>query len=214
MRSTCLALAAVFTAVVLPARAELLRARQASAMCASAGALARLGMPGGGSRNIGDHVLPAVARIARDGNCIDFPEGNVVILEKARGHTSIVRSDSLSGDGVMIEVIVANIDYVPYVPPHSVFYDTIRAQCPGMLEGIAAEDPPREAFIDSLQPPLRASIGKVLEANCGPDGNCLRHNRAAEIERRHLDARWAGFLCANPKIAIEPNDSSSGPARD
>ena len=214
MRLRHLVLAAALAAVALPARADLLRARRASVMCTSAGALARLGLPGGGSRDIGDHVPPGIARIARDGGCTDFPEGNVVILMKARAHTSIVRSDSLSGDGVMIEAIVANIDYDPYVPPHNVFYDTIRARCPAMLDGVAAEDPPREEFISSLPPPLRASIGKTLDENCGVDGNCLKHNRAAEIERRHLDDRWAGFLCSHPGIAVERGDQSAGPAHD
>ena len=206
--------AALLVVIATPARADLLRAKRASVMCASAAALAQLALPEGGSRTVGDHVPPAIDKISHDGNCNDFPEGHVVILERARRHTSIVRSDSLTGDGVMIEVLVANIDYGPYTPPHDAFYDTIRAQCPTLLEGIAAEDPPREDFIESLPPPLRASISKKLDQNCDHDGNCLKHNIAAEIEQRHLQGRWASFLCAHPSIALEPSDRSSAPLRD
>ena len=158
MRLISLGLAIVAITIGSPAQANLLRAKRASVMCSWASALAKLGMSGGSSRDIGDHVPPTVAKIARDGGCTDSPPGNIVILEKARAHTSIVRSDSLSGDGVMIEVVVANIDFEPYVPPHTVFYDTIRNQCPNLLQGIAAEDPPSEDFIESLAPPLRKRL--------------------------------------------------------
>lgn len=214
MRWSCLGLAASLTVVALPARAALLEAKRASVMCVSAGALAKLARPDGGSRDVGDHVPPAIAAIARVGDCTDFPKGHIVILETARGHTSIVRSDSLSGDGVMIEAVVANIDFGPYAPPHTVFTDTIRKQCPGLLDGIAAEDPPRTAFIASLPPPVRTSIGKALDDTCGPDGACLARTEADEIGRRHLDDRWATFLCAHPADAIEPDDRTAGRVRD
>ncbi len=206
--------AALLVALARPADADLLRARRASVMCASSAALAQLALPEGGSRDVGDHVPPAIDKIAHDGNCNDFPEGHVVILERARRHTSIVRSDSLTGDGVMIEVLVANIDYGPYTPPHDDFYDTIRAQCPTLLEGIAAEDPPRNDFIKSLPPPLRASIDKAVDNNCGDQLNCMIRTQADEIEQRHLQGRWAGFLCAHPSIALEPSERSPAPLRE
>jgi hypothetical protein len=210
----CFGLSVLLIALASPAQADLLRAKRASFMCSSAGALAKLALPGGGSRDIGVDAPAEVTGIARGGNCIPFYEGHIVSLEKARKRTSIVRSDSLSGDGVMIEVLVANIDYGPYVPPHDVFYDTIRARCPGLLESFAAEDPPRRQFVESLPPPLRTSIDRAMDDTCGPAGDCLRHASAVEIDRRHLAGQWAAFLCAYPKAAIEPEDQSAGPVRD
>ncbi len=213
MRLKPIGLAALLAVTASPARADLLRARRASVMCASAGALARLGLPAGGSQDVGDHVPPAIAKIARDGNCTDFPEGSIVILQKARKHTSIVRSDSLSGDGVMIEALVANIDFAPYAPPHDVFYDAIRDRCADLLDGVAAEDAPVSDFIASLPTPLRTSIENAVGEDCGSVDSCWR-DRVTEIDQRHLDDRWARFLCAHPKIAVEPNDRAAVPVRD
>ena len=213
MRLKQIGLAALLVVIAVPARAELLRAKQASVMCSSAGALAKLGLPAGGSLDVGDHVSAAIAKIARDGDCTDFPQGSIVILEKARRHTSIVRSDSLSGDGVMIEALVANIDFEPYLPPHDAFYDAIRSQCAGLLDAVAAEDPPVSAFIASLPPPLRTSLEQSLDQDCGSVNNCWR-DRVDKIDQRHLQGRWANFLRAHPDIAVEPNDRSAVPVRD
>ena len=212
MHLKCLVLATIFSTAAASAQCELLKAKQASVMCSSASALAKLGLPEGGSRDTGDHVPASIAKTARDGGCTDFPAGHVVILEKARRHTSIVRTDSLSGDGVMMEAYVANIDFIPFIPPHDAFDDVVQARCPGLMEGIAAaEEPPAADFIASLQPSLRASVNKTLDQDCGADGNCLGRNRPAEIYRRHLEGRWAQFLCSHPSSAVEPNDRSATP---
>ena len=214
MRLKCLVLVTMFSTAAASSQAALLMAERASVMCTSATALAKLGLPGGGSRDSASPIPPSIASIVRSGNCTDFPAGHVVILERARLHTSIVRTDSLSGDGVMMEAYIANIDYGPYVPPHDVFDDAIRARCPGLMEGIAAEEPPASEFIGSLPPPLRSSIDKALDDTCGPDGYCLDRNRPVEIDRRQLQGRWALFLCSHPTIALEPTDRSAPPLRD
>ncbi|MCB8883348.1 hypothetical protein ACELLULO517_24075 [Acidisoma cellulosilytica] len=198
----------------LPAYAELLQASRASIMCSSASALAKLALPHGGSRDAGDAVPAAINQIARDGDCNEFPKGHLVILEKARKHTSLVRTDSLTGDGVMVEKLVANIDFQPYDAPHDAFSDTVRQKCPQLLDGLTAEDPPKNQFLNSLAPSLRASINKVVVADAGDSYTLIQNTLESEFYRRQLDARWAAFLCANPKIAIEPNDVNTGPVRN
>ena len=207
------ALVVTLGAAGLPARAEVWRAKHASVMCSSAGALAKLALPNGGSQASGDHVPPAITKIADAGGCIKFPAGQVVILEKNRGHTSIVRTDSGSGDGVMTDVLAANIDFAPYEPPHSPFYDTIRSRCPNLLDGIAAEDAPTNDFVQTLPPATRHVINQTAEDNCGT-GSCQTRTRADEIQKRHLEGQWASYLCAHPTTAVEPLDRSPSQIRD
>ncbi len=112
----------------------------------------------------------------------------------------------------MIEPLVANIDFEPYLPPHDAFYDATRSQCAGLLDAVAAEDPPVSAFIASLPPPLRTSLEQSLDQDCGSVNTCWR-DRVDKIDQRRLQGRWAKFLCAHPDIAVEPNDRSAVPVR-
>ncbi len=119
-------------------------------MCMSADALAKLSLPDGSSRGAGPNPSSAIGDIYRQGNCNDYPAGHIVILVKARRNTSIVRSDTLTGDGVMGTEFVANIDFKPYTTPHDSIDDTIRALCPARLEYYSALDVPAYGFIQTF----------------------------------------------------------------
>ena len=182
----------------LPAKADLLRATRPGVMCTSADALAKLSLPDGSSRTAASNVLPAVEAIARAGNCVDFPVGNVVMLLNHRNNTSVVRSDTLSGDGVLDTFIIPNIDYAPYSPPADEWNNAIRAQCPTKLDEIAVLRAPLGSFVASLPKPVSDSIDKAIDDQCGGAGPCSIVQRAVEVSKRHLVQRWAAFICRRP----------------
>ena len=182
----------------LPARADMLRATRPGIMCTSADALAKLSLPDGSSRTAASNVPPAVEAIARAGNCVDFPVGNVVILLTRHNNTSIVRSDTLSGDGVLDTFIIPNIDYAPYSPPTDEWDSAIRTQCPAKLEKTIVLRDPLGNFLESLPKPLSDSIDKAVDDQCSGAGPCSRAQYTVEIGKRHLVQRWAAFMCRQP----------------
>ena len=192
------AVIALLALTASPAKADLLKAVRTGVMCTSADALAKLALPDGSSRSAAADAPPSINAIAQAGGCIDFPAGNIVVVQAARKNTSIVRSDTLTGEGVLGTFIVPNIDYAPYAPPHDAFNDTIRARCPSKLEALAAETPPPSQFIASLPAPLRAEIDKAVDDACGSMGPCMTKQRIAEIGWRQLGQRWADFVCRAP----------------
>ena len=167
-------------------------------MCTSPDALAKLSLPDGSSRTAAANVAPAVQAIARAGNCVDFPVGNVVLLLTHRNNTSVVRSDTLSGDGVLDTFIIPNIDYAPYTPPADEWNTAIRAQCPTKLEETVLLRDPMDDFVASLPKPVGDAIDKGIEDECGGAAPCSRAQRATEISKRHLVQRWAAFRCRQP----------------
>ncbi len=188
-----------FSLALAPAaKADLLQAVRPGVMCVSADALAKLSLPDGSSRTAAPNVSPAIQVIARDGNCVDFPASNVVILLTARKNTSIVRSDSLSGDGVLETYIIPNIDYAPYAPPHDAFDDAIRARCPAKLDELIVLRSPTYGFVASLPRPLREQIEKTVDDECGGAPACSSNQRAIEVDKHHLVQRWAEFMCQRP----------------
>ncbi len=164
-------------------------------MCASADALAKLSLPDGSSLTAAPNASPTVEAIARAGNCIDFPADNIVILLSVRRNTSVVRSDSLTGDGVLETFIVPNIDYVPYAPPHDEFDDAIRARCPAKLDEVVVLRAPTSSFVELLPGPLREQVEKAVDHECGGAPVCSSAQRATEVSKRHLVQRWAEFTC-------------------
>jgi hypothetical protein len=179
------------------ARAELLQAIRPGVVCMSPGALAKLSLPDGSSRGAVPHPSSVIDDLYRQGDCNDYPAGHIVILVKARRNTSIVRSDTLTGDGVMGTEFVANIDYKPYTPPHDSIDDTIRALCPARLEYYSALDMPAYGFIQTLPPPIRDSIDNTVENECGMM-SCEIIDQVEEIEKRHLARRWIQYECYQP----------------
>ena len=190
----------LIAACLFPACADaaLLRATRPGVMCSSPAALAQLSLPDGSSRTAGSDAPPSVVAIARAGGCTDFPAGNIVILQTARRNTSIVRSDTLTGDGVLDTFYVANIDYVPYVPPSDPYMDAIRAQCPARLETFAVLGVPSYEFIESLGQPVREQILKTIDDTCGGAPACTRNQQVVEIDKRRLDPQWISFVCRHP----------------
>ncbi len=182
----------------LPAKADLLRATRPGVMCTSPDALAKLSLPDGSSRTAAPNVPPAVEAIARAGNCVDFPAGNVVMLLTHHNNTSVVRSDTLSGDGVLDTYTIPNIDYAPYSPPADEWDNAIRAQCPAKLEETVVLRDPMDGFVASLPKPVSDSIDKAIDDQCGGAGPCSVAQRAAEVSKRHLVQRWAAFRCRQP----------------
>lgn len=195
MRRQGLAILAFSLALAPPAKADLLRAVRPGVMCASADSLAKLSLPDGSSRTAAPNASPALQAIARAGNCVDFPAGNIVILLTARRNTSVVRSDSLTGDGVLETFIVPNIDYAPYAPPRDEFDDAIRVRCPAKLEEVVVLGATTSGFVQSLPGPLREQIEKGVENECGGAPSCSSNQRAVEVSRHHLVQRWAEFTC-------------------
>ena len=167
----------LIAACLFPASADaaLLRATRPGVMCSSPEALAKLSLPDGSSRTAGSDAPPSVVAIARAGGCTDFPAGNIVMLQTARKNTSIVRSDTLTGDGVLDSFYVANIDYLPYIPPPDPSMDAIRAQCPARLETFAVLGVPSYDFIESLSRPVREQILKTIDDTCGGAPGCTRN---------------------------------------
>jgi len=187
-----LGLTTVFT---LPARADLLRSTRAGIMCTSADALSKLSLNDGSSRTSASNVSPAVQAIARAGRCVDFPAGNVVILLTRHNNTSVVRSDTLSGDGVLDTFIVPNIDYAPYSPPPDEFDNAMRSQCPSKFDEVLVLRAPTYGFVASLPKGIRDDIEKSVESKCEGAPACSSAQRAAEVSTRHLVQRWAAFMC-------------------
>lgn len=179
------------------ARAELLQAIRPGVMCMSADALAKLSLPDGSSRGAVPNPSAAIGDLYRQGNCNDYPAGHIVILVKARRNTSIVRSDTLTGDGVMGTEFVANIDFKPYTTPHDSIDDTIRALCPARLDYYAAMDMPAYGFIQTLPPPIRDAIDNTVENECGVM-SCETIDQVKEIEKRHLEHSWVQYECHQP----------------
>ena len=182
------------------ARAEVMQATRAGIMCTSADALAKLSimhvttMPPSGA------PLPRAADvIATAGGCTGFPQGFVVIVSSKRVNTSIVRADTLTGDGLLGTEIVANVDFAPYSAPHTPFYDTVRARCPARIETMLALGPPSHAFVDSLPPALRSSIEKSVDDECSERIPCILVQRPEEVIKRHLERPWADFVCSHPE---------------
>ncbi len=190
----------LFLACLSPigAEAALLKATRPGVMCVSPEALARLSLPDGSSRTARPDAPSSLVAVARAGGCAEFPGGNVVILQTARKNTSIVRSDTLTGDGVLDTFYVANIDYAPYTPPPDPFMDAIRAQCPARLETLAVLGVPSYDFIESLSRPVREQIHKTVDDACGGAPGCTEHEQVVEIDKRHLEPQWVGFVCRHP----------------
>ncbi len=189
------AIVGLFVVFALPAKADLLRAMRPGVMCTSADALAKLSLPDGSSRTAAPNVSPDVAATARTGGCVDFPVGNIVILLTRHNNTSIVRSDTLTGDGVLDTFIVPNIDYAPYSPPVDEFDNAIRARCPTKLDEVVVLRAPLGYFIESLPKATRDSIDKAIEDECQGAGPCSISQRAVEVSKRHLVQQWAAFTC-------------------
>ncbi len=167
-------------------------------MCSSPAALAELSLPDGSSRTAGSDVPPSIVTIARAGGCTEFPAGNIVILQAARRNTSIVRSDTLTGDGVLDTFYVANIDYVPYTPPPDPFMNAVRAQCPARIETFAVLGVPSYEFIEALGQPVREQILKTIDDTCGGASACSSNQQVVEIDKRGLAPQWISFVCRHP----------------
>ena len=182
------------------ARADLLRATRPGVMCTSPDALAKLTLPDGSSRSAGN-ASPAFQAIADAGGCRDFGVGRTVILLTARRNTDIVRGDTMTGDGVLGDFIVPGIDFAPYTPPHGPFNDTSRARCPASPDKLTVLGPTTYTFVASLPKQTQAEINHEADVECGDPttGACLIEARTTAIEKRHLEQRWAEFLCRNPE---------------
>ena len=192
------AVAALTLLLAPPARATLLQAVRPGAICTSPEALAKLTLPDGSSRAAATNrsPSPAAEAIARAGQCFDFSRGKIVILVTARHNTSIVRADP-SGDGVLVDAVIPNIDFAPHVPRHDPALDLVRAMCPSRLEAFDVLGVPAYDFIQTLPRATRDQMGKEADDRCGGAPGCTDAAIEDEIRNRHLDRQRVAYACSH-----------------
>ncbi len=194
-----LALGALLIALVTPAaQAAVLEAIRPGVMCVKADALAKLSLPNGSSPLAADNPSASVQAIAKAGECTIFPEHHRVSVVTARANTTIVRSDTLSGDGVLGTFIVPNIDFRPYPPTRDPWSEAIQGRCPDRLDDISIQLFRTSSFIASLPKPVHDKIDAIVGDTCVAGLYCVPNVEAAEIEKRHLIPRWADYMCRHP----------------
>ena len=194
-----LALGALLIALITtPAQAAILEAIRPGVMCVKADALTKLSLPDGSSPLAVDNPSAAVLAIATAGECTTFPEHHKVSIITARANTTIVRSDTLSGDGILGTFIVPNIDFRPYSPTRDPWSEAIQEHCPNRLDDLSIRFFRTSSFIGSLPKPVHDKIDAIVSETCTAGLYCVPNVEAAEIEKRHLISRWADYMCRHP----------------
>lgn len=184
--------------ITTPAQAAVLEATAPGVMCVKADALARLSLPDGSSPLAADNPSAAVQAIATAGECTTFPEHHKVSVITARHNTTIVRSDTLSGDGILGIFIVPNIDFRPYPPTRDPWSEAIQERCPNRLDDLSIRFFRTSSFIASLPKPVHDKIDTIVSDTCTAGLYCVPNTEADEIEKRHLISRWADYMCRHP----------------
>ena len=193
------ALGALLIALIItPAQASVLEAIRPGVMCVKADALAKLSLPDGSSPLAADNPSAAAQAIAAAGECMTFPEHHRVSVVTARANTTIVRSDTLSGDGILGTFIVPNIDFRPYSPTRDPWSEAIQEHCPNRLDDLSIRFFRTSSFIASLPKPVHDKIDTIVSDTCTAGLYCVPNVEAAEIEKRHLISRWADYMCRHP----------------
>ena len=115
---------------------------------------------------------------------MDFFAGNVVQVQTRHDRTSLVRSDTLSGDGVIEIFTVANVNYAPFTPPNDEFNSALRAQCPTKLEDVVLQRYATDYFVATLPRSTQVAIDKAIDDQCGGAAPCAHAQRHEEVRKR------------------------------
>lgn len=190
--------ALLISLITTSAQAAALEATAPGVMCVKADALAKLSLPDGSSPLAADNPSAAVQAIAAAGECTIFPESHKVSVITARTNTTIVRSDTLTGDGILGTFIIPNIDFRPYLPTRDPWSEAIQERCPNRLDDLSIRFFRTSSFIASLPKPVRDKIDAIVSDTCDVGLYCVPNTEENEIKNRHLISRWADYMCHHP----------------